>query len=209
MSQQRTIDDFHGLYFNAPERTWQNTRWLGVGLLKCPMDLWIYQEIIFETRPDVIVESGTWNGGSAYFFASLCDLLGKGRVVTVDIAALADCPTHHRITYLKGSSVSPNMLADVRTRISPDDTVLVILDSNHSERHVLEEMQCYAPLVTSGNYLIVEDGNINGHPVALEHGPGPTEAIARFLSTSNDFEIDRSREKFMMTFNPGGYLRKK
>jgi cephalosporin hydroxylase len=208
MDERRMVDDFHGLYYNNASRTWQNTRWLGAQVLKCPLDLWIYQEILFEVRPDVIVESGTFGGGSAYFFASLCDLLGKGSVITIDIAPLS-CPEHPRITYLKGSSVSSEMLGAVRTRISPEDKVLVILDSNHSEQHVLEEMQLYAPLVTSGSYLIVEDGNINGHPVALEHGPGPTEALTRFFATSDDFEVDREREKFFMTFNPNGYLRKK
>ena len=85
---------------------------------------------------------------------------------------------------------------------------MVDLDSNHSKQHVLEEMRAYAPMITIGNYLIVEDTNINGHPVLPEFGPGPMEAVEEFLKENHDFVPDPSREKFLVTFNPGGYLRK-
>jgi cephalosporin hydroxylase len=90
----------------------------------------------------------------------------------------------------------------------PEDRVLVILDSDHSRDHVLEEMRMYADLVTPDSYLIVEDTNVNGHPVFPEFGPGPMEAVDAFLAERSDFIIDRSREKLLMTFNPGGYLKK-
>ena len=87
-------------------------------------------------------------------------------------------------------------------------TVLVVLDSDHSRDHVLAEPRAYAPLVTPGSYLVVEDTNINGHPVYEAFGPGPMEAVQDFLKERDDFEADRSREKFLLTFNPRGWLRK-
>jgi len=208
MDEQRIVDDFHRLYYSQPHRTWSNTSWMGSPVCKSPFDLWIYQEILHEVRPDVIVECGTYAGGSARYFASLCDLFGKGRVVTIDAIPLDHRPVHPRITYLTGSSVAPEILRAVRSKIATGDKVLVTLDSCHEARHVLEEMRLYGPIVTSGSYLIVEDGNVNGHPVAPEHGPGPAEAIVQFMATSKDFVVDRTREKFFMTFNPSGYLRK-
>ncbi len=86
---------------------------------------------------------------------------------------------------------------------------MVILDSDHSRDHVLRELELYSPLVTPGCYLVVEDTNVNGHPVSPEFGPGPMEAVEAFLETTNDFEVDRSREKLLLTFNPSGYLRRR
>ncbi len=210
-NEQRIVDEFHRLYYSQPHRTWSSTRWMGSPICKNPFDLWIYQEILHEVRPDIIVECGTYAGGSALYFASLCDLFGKGHVVTVDAVPLDHRPVHPRITYLTGSSISPEVTAAVQSRIARGNKVLVTLDSCHAASHVYEEMQLYGQLVTSGSYLIVEDGNVNGHPVAPEHGPGPAEAIAEFMARSllgSEFVVDRSREKFFMTFNPSGYLRK-
>ena len=88
-------------------------------------------------------------------------------------------------------------------------SVMVILDSDHTRDHVLAELRAYAPIVTPGQYLVVEDSNINGHPVFPGFGPGPMEALQAFLAETGEFEVDRSREKFLVTFNPGGYLRKR
>jgi cephalosporin hydroxylase len=85
----------------------------------------------------------------------------------------------------------------------------VILDSDHERDHVLNELRLYAPLVSAGSYLIVEDSNVNGHPVVSDFGPGPAEAVEQFLAETEEFEVDRSREKFFLTFNPSGYLRKR
>jgi len=153
----------------------------------------------------VIVETGTWSGGSALYLAMLFDLVGSGRVITVDVAA-ERTPEHPRITYLTGSSTDSATLDAVRERIEPDEKVMVSLDSDHRAAHVLGELRTYADLVTSGQYLIVEDTNVNGHPVYPEHGPGPHEAVERFLAEDRRFERDRSREKLLLTFNPGGYL---
>jgi cephalosporin hydroxylase len=208
LSERRVVRPFHRLFYASGKQTWSNTHWLGVPAQKCAFDLWVYQEILHELRPAVIVECGTANGGSALFLASICDLLGHGDVITVDILEQPRRPSHKRITYLTGSSTDPDIVGSVERLVGERQPVLLILDSNHERDHVLDELRLYAPLVSPGSYLIVEDSNINGHPVASDFGPGPAEAVERFLEESDEFEVDRSREKFFLTFNPGGYLRK-
>lgn len=215
---ERDIDDvvrdFHRIYYDNAHRTWANTSWLGTPVLKTPLDLWIYQELIHELKPELIVECGTASGGSARFLASICDLVGGGRVITVDVAThapgYADVPRpeHPRISYLLGSSTAASTVDVVRATARGANSVMVILDSDHRCSHVLEEMRIYGDIVTRGSYLIVEDGNINGHPVLPGFGPGPTEAISQFLAERSDFVADASREKFYLTFNPRGYLKK-
>ena len=208
--RREIIDRFHRLYYDDAEAggTWQATRWLGRRALKCPLDLWVYQEIMSESHPDVIVETGTFEGGTALFLASICDLLGHGRVITIDNDPKADLPEHERITYLHGSSTSPEMLDQVRSVAGPDASLMAVLDSAHTAEHVLGELRAYAPLVSLGGYLIVEDTNINGNPVLPDWGPGPREAVERFLGETDAFEVDESREKFLMTFNPKGFLKR-
>jgi cephalosporin hydroxylase len=144
----------------------------------------------------VIVAAGTFLGGSALFLTSIWDLK--------DLKP----PRHKRIRYLLGSSTSPEIVREVRSMISPGEKVMVVLDSDHSRQHVLNELRSYSDLVTKGNYLIVEDTAINGHPVAPQFGPGPMEAVREFLQDNRDFTVDRSREKLLVSSNPSGYLRK-
>jgi len=203
------IDQFHTLYYDGKEQTWGNTFWLGHHVLKCPLDLWIYQEILHEVQPELIVETGTYQGGSALFLASICDLLGRGQVLSIDVDRREGRPRHPRMTYLTGPSTSNGILRQVRRRAKGTSRVLVILDSGHAKEHVLAELHAYAPLVTPGSYLIVEDTNLNDHPVDSDHGPGPAEAVTEFLQGNDAFVTDESREKFMLTFNPGGYLKKR
>jgi cephalosporin hydroxylase len=186
---------------------WTEATWLGAQALKNPLDLWVYQEIMVETRPELIVETGTYRGGSAFFLASICDLLGEGEVVSIDIEPLRDdYPAHPRVTYLGGrSSTDPEVVAEVRGRARGKRT-LVVLDSDHSQAHVEAELAAYADLVPVGCYLIVEDSNIG--QIRKDLLPGPLEAIDVFLAGTDAFEIDRSREKFLITFNPSGYLRR-
>ena len=149
--------------------------------------------------------------GSALFLAHIGGILGGIRIVTVDIDntnRAAELPRHDSITYITGSSTDPAIVATVRSHIRPDDRVMVILDSDHAESHVRAEMEVYGPLVTEGCFLIVEDSNVNGHPVRPDHGPGPLEAIMTFLPEHAEFQADRAREKFLLTANPSGYLRK-
>jgi cephalosporin hydroxylase len=183
------------------------TFWLGTLTLKNPLDLWVYQEIMFETRPDLVVETGTYRGGSAAYLASICDLLGAGEVVSIDIEPLRDdYPQHPRITYLaRRSSTDPDVVAEVRARAEGRRT-LVVLDSDHSQAHVEAELASYAPLVPVGCYLVVEDSNIG--QIRKDLMPGPLQAVETFLAKTDEFEIDREREKFLITFNPSGYLRR-
>jgi cephalosporin hydroxylase len=181
---------------------------MGVMVWKYPQDMWIFQEIIFETRPDVIIECGTGLGGSALFLASICDLVGNGQILTIDRRSVEGRPVHDRITYLSGSTTASVIVDEVRGLVEDKETVMVVLDSDHHKAHVLHEMLIYGQLVTSGAYMIVEDTAINGHPSLSSWGLGPWEAVEDFLSQEKTFVIDRSREKFLMSANPNGYLRK-
>jgi cephalosporin hydroxylase len=218
--ERRIVDSFAELYY----RRWQEggktivLSWLGYQTLKCPLDLWIYQELIADLRPDWIVECGTRFGGNALYLACICELLGHGRVVTIDTddSLQPVRPLHPRIRYLAGSSTDPAIVAQVKTLLAsapadggaPDGQVLVILDSDHSRDHVLAELRTYAPLIRPGGYLLVEDSNVNGHPANRGHGPGPWEAIDAFLAETGAFVSDRSLERFLLTMNPRGYLRR-
>jgi cephalosporin hydroxylase len=212
LSEEQTelIRRFHDLYY----RRWGsdgdtiNLSWFGHQTLKCPLDLWMYQELLVRTRPDVVVEAGTWCGGSALYLAMVLDQLGHGRVITIDIQARADLPRHPRITYVRGSSTDPAIVAGVREAIG-GGRAMVILDSDHTEHHVYDELLAYSPLVQPGDYLVVEDTNINGHPTFEGFGPGPMEAVTRFLSENEDFAVDRRCERFLMTLNPSGYLKRR
>ena len=207
-SKKNVIDYFHKLYYDSKKQTRKNTFFLGTITFKCPLDLWIYQEILFDLKPDIIIECGTANGGSALFLASICDSLNKGKIVTIDIEEKNNRPKHKRITYLSGSTTSKEIVEKVQSFIRSTDKIVVILDSDHHKDHVLRELEIYSKFVTKGSYIIVEDTNINGHPVRPKFGPGPMEAVEEFLKGNRDFVIDKSREKFFLTFNPNGYLKK-
>lgn len=191
---------------------WRNdicdTWYLGHQVLKTPLDLWMYQEMLHELEIDLVIETGTHTGASALYLAHTFDHLHRGKVLTIDIADRKDRPEHHRIEYFTASSTSPRAVKKAKETAGAFQRVMVILDSDHSREHVLREMHAYGDLVTAGSYMIVEDGNLNGHPVSVDHGPGPQEAIKEFLADRDDFTIDGSREKFLITQNPNGFLKK-
>lgn len=197
---------FHKLFHRLG--VYNNTSWIGVPAQKCPMDTWTYQEILTETRPDVIIEAGTYKGGSAFYFASIFDLLKKGRVITIDIEDYPGKPKHDRITYLTGSSVAPETIQKIKSLIQPGERVMVSLDSDHHAPHVASELKIYSQFVSPGCYLVVEDTHFNGHPILPRFGPGPMEAVHDFLRANQNFVSDRNREKFLISFNPEGYLRR-
>lgn len=207
------VRDFHWYYHNLRWSNIENeTRWLGTSAMKTPLDLWIYQEIIHQTKPDVLIETGTNRGGSAFYYASIFDLLGRGRIYTMDVEDWPK-PKHPRINFRRDSSTSDGTIAWLRSNIRAGERVMVTLDSLHTKEHVLAELNRYAPLVTPGNYLIVEDTHLNGHPVYIPFSPGPGkegpwEAVDEWLPMHPDFVRDRAREKFGMTFNPGGWLKR-
>jgi cephalosporin hydroxylase len=203
------VDAFHRRYYDS--EVWKDdTAWLGVPTQKCPLDLWIYQQMLFELRPDLIIETGTYNGGSAMYLASMCDLLGNGRVMSIDIAPQQPLPSHPRVEFITSSSTAADIVARVQSEAAAvPGPVFVILDSDHSYGHVRDELAAYHCVVTPGSYLIVEDTNVNGYPVLPDFGPGPMEALEEFLPAHPEFEIDRRCERFMMTFNPSGFLRRR
>ncbi len=199
---------FARLYYYNADRTIFQTAWLGHTTLKYPTDLWVYQEIVAERRPDLIVETGTWRGGSALFLGAVCDAIGHGEVISIDLHEWVEYPAHPRVTYLTGSSVSPEVVDAVRDRADRAERVLVILDSDHRGEHVLAELRAYADIVEPGSYVIVEDTNINGHPVLPEFGSGPMEAADAFLAEETRFVRDPARERLFLTANPRGFLRR-
>ena len=202
--RQYVIRHFNRIYYESRRPTWTATQWLGVDVAKNPCDLWTYQELIWRIRPTLVVETGTLFGGSALFFATVLDLIGDGRVVTIDIES-RDRPEHPRIEYATGSSTDAAIIEQVRSAAG-DGPVLVVLDADHSRDHVLGEMRAFADLVTPGSYMVVEDTNINGHPVAAGFGPGPWEAVELFLAEDDRFVVDLNCERHLLTFNPCGWL---
>ena len=206
---QDIIDNFHKLYYysSAYGLGWKNNFWLGIPIQKNPMDLMIYQEIIHALRSDYIIETGTKLGGSALFFASVCDNIEHGEVISVDKDEIENLPQHGRIYYLIGDSVDPYIVDSIKEKVK-NKKVMVILDSDHSKDHVLKELNIYSKMVTIGGFLIVEDTNCSGYPVIGIEGEGSMEAVIEFLKNKEDFIINRGCEKNFFSFNPKGFLQK-
>jgi len=184
-------------------------KWLGHDLIKTPWDCWIYQEIIYETKPDVILELGIMFGGATHFYASMLDLVGHGEVIGVDVdISKVKSIDNERISLVEGSSVSQETVEKLRPKLEGKN-VLVIADSDHEKNHVLQEIRCYAPFVQVGGYFIVEDSLndvMDYHPVPNE---GPQAAAKAFLEENDDFAVDmRMGEKYIMSLNPYGYLKR-
>lgn len=184
--------------------------WLGVRALKNPLDAWIYQEIICDVEPDVIVEIGSMEGGSTLYLASILELLGKGLVISVDIDRTHYHAKHPRIIEVTGSSSSPEVISEV-TRRCDGKTVMVIQDADHNKEGVLKDLRNYSGLVSVNSYFIVEDGVIdlyNPRDVIGGLDDGPLAAIDLFLSENSAFEVDMERERYLITYNPRGFLRR-
>jgi len=197
-------------------------RWLGLPIIQYPQDVLAMQELIWQIRPDAIVETGIARGGSLIFYASMLHLLDQGGVVVgVDIdirahnrAAIEAHPMARYIQMVEGSSIDPDIVAQVRRRIEGRERVLVVLDSMHTHAHVLDELRQYAPMVTNGSYLVVFDTCIEQLPEGLysdrpwHHGDNPWTAVQAFLATTDRFVNDRSiPDKLQVTVAPDGYLR--
>lgn len=194
--------------------------WLGIPIIQLPEDILMVQELVWKNRPDVIVESGVAHGGALILYASLMELLGRGRVIGVDIEirkynrlAIESHPASKRITLIEGSSTDKSVFESVRTRIQPGESVMVMLDSNHTRDHVRAELELYAPLVGPGGYVVVFDEVMpmvadapNGKPSwDLDN---PLEAVRDFLAGHPDFEVDRSYERLATTYCRSGFLRR-
>ena len=187
------------LFYDSP-MTWRTTTWRGHQAFKCPTDLWVYQEMLLSRRPDLVIETGTAFGGTAMFLADMMDLFGiDGRVVTVELSEEYEPPVHHRIVPLKGSSTDPAIIERVREYAAGAKTVVVILDSDHRALHVAAELAAYAPMVTLDSFLVVEDTNL---------GPdGPWDAVPPYLAVNGGHFVPQPMlERYLITFNPNGYL---
>lgn len=195
------------IYFR--QRVYENTRWMGVRTAKCPMDMWVYQELMVQLKPDLLIETGTLLGGSALFFAQMLDLIGAGKVLSIDIQEEKKLPQHPRIEYLIGSSVSEEIISKVRQAAADAQTVMVILDSDHKAPYKLKELELYGQFVTTGSYMIAEDTCFDYFPAWPEYGPGPAAAVKQFLQQCDHFELDRSNERHLISFAPMGFLRRK
>lgn len=185
--------------------------WMGVPVVKHPNDLWAYQQVLFETKPDLIIETGTFAGGSALYLAHLCDLLKNGKVLSIDRATDRPIPYHDRIDYLVGvSSTSKEAIAHVAKRAS-GNRCMVILDSAHNADHVFDELSRYSPFVSKGCYLIVEDTNRDGYFLAvgdIKGGDGPAEAVKRFQPLNRGFEADNRFDAWGFSQNPSGLFKR-
>jgi cephalosporin hydroxylase len=196
--------------------------WLGLPIIQMPPDIVALQEIIWATRPQVIVETGVARGGSVILSASLLELIGDGEVIGVDIEirphnrqAIEAHPMAHRVHLVEGSSIDPQIVDQVRRRVSGAERVLVVLDSNHTHEHVLAELEAYASLVSPGQYLIVADTVVEDIPEQTHRprpwGPGnnPRTAMDAFVATHPEFIPDAYvNAKLLMSSSPGGYLRR-
>lgn len=211
-----------------------NWRWCGLPIIQLPPDVIVTQEIVWDVRPDVIVETGVARGGSLTYSASLLAMLDAAeatgrtpatsprRVIGIDIEirphnrqAIEAHPFAPMIHLVEGSSVDAAVVADVRGRIRPGERVVVILDSNHTHEHVLAELEAYAGLVTPGSYCIVQDTGIEEAADGAfpdrpwGRGNSPLSAVAAWLPRHSEFTVDRSIDhKLQISSSPGGYLRR-
>lgn len=200
----KTIKDFNKLYWETSVQTWAITRWRGVFVLKPPTDMWIYQELIQDIKPSLIIETGTCHGGSALFMRDVLDKVNPaGHIISIDITHenLMEKAKVSGIIHYLGSSVDDETIKFVKdfmlSRVS--GPVMVILDSDHKKDHVLKEIELYASLVTPGSILIIEDTN---------NDPGPREAVEEAELYNQGFRKNVMCEKFMLTFNRDGYWEK-
>lgn len=194
--------------------------WLGIPIIQLPEDIIMMQELIWKLKPDVIVETGVAHGGSAVFYASILELLGKGIVIAVDIdirknneVAIKSHFLSHRIKLIQGSSIDASVIAKVRSHIKSADKVLVTLDSNHSKVHVAKELELYSDIVTPGSYLVAMDGAQawvsdipNGKPEWKDDNP--LAAIEDFIAKDKRYITDDHYTRLKITASPKGFLRR-
>ena len=199
-----------------------NFTWLGRPIIQLPQDIVAMQEIIWQVKPDLIIETGIAHGGSLILYASMLELLsGDGQVLGIDIdirehnrVEIEKHPMFKRITMIQGSSIDDDIVRQVCDFAKNKKQVLVVLDSSHTHNHVLKELQLYSPLVTKGSYLVVSDTLIEDMPGDFfpdrpwGKGNNPRTAVREFLKTNDRFEIDREmNSKLLITAAPDGYLK--
>ncbi len=211
---QSTLGDYLNWYL-TDKSFLHSIDWMGIPTRKMITDIWVYQEIIFETKPDLIIEIGSFYGGSTLFLAQMLELSGSGEVVSIDVSHDFFMASHPRIKKITADCSDAAVLEEVK-RLSVGKKVMVIHDGDHTAAAVSRDLKLYAPLVTPGMYLIVEDGAVDLlNPKYSKLGRaypagGPLKAARSFLNEmKEDFELDMRRERFILTTNPEGYLRRK
>lgn len=199
-----------------------NFTWMGRPIIQYPQDIIAMQELIWEIKPDLIIETGIAHGGSIVYYASLLELIGKGEVLGIDIdirahnkAEIEKHPMYKRITMIQGSSIDQDIAAQVKKFAEGKETIMVVLDSNHTHEHVLAELELYAPMVTVGSYIVVFDTIVENlpnyylpnRPWAI--GDNPMTAAQQFLANNDNFEVNTAiDDKLLISVSPKGYLKR-
>jgi len=198
-----------------------NFSWMGRPIIQYPQDMIAMQELIWDIKPDLIIETGIAHGGSLIYYASLMELIGKGEVIGIDIdirehnrREIEAHPMFKRIQMIQGSAIDEELVAEVARRAEGKETIMVCLDSNHTHDHVLRELELYAPFVTVGSYCVVFDTIVEDMPKGAYERPwdvgnNPKTAVWEYLQTNDQFEIDHSIDnKLLISVAPEGYLKR-
>lgn len=235
--QQETISLYSKEAFEAISHQWLKIgwnqkypytfSWMGRPVIQLPEDMIRIQEVIYRVKPDVIIETGVAHGGSLIYYASLCKAMEKGRVIGIDI----EIRPHNRkaieahelfgyITLVEGSSTSPEIVSNIKKMVCPGETVLVILDSNHTKQHVADELDAYHDLVTPGSYIVATDGSMKDlydvpRGMSTWEWDHPTAAAAEFAQLHPEFVLEQPQWPFNeseltenITHWPGAWLRR-
>jgi cephalosporin hydroxylase len=206
------VNGFHALWYHAPN-TWRSNTFLGMRIYQNPLDLQLYQELIYEKRPQAIIQTGVLHGGSILYFACLMDLVGApvdAPVIGIDVTIRPEVGrqlTHPRVRLLQASSIDDKTIDAVREHLA-GRSALVVLDADHSAAHVQEELRRYAEFVPIGGSMVTEDTNLNGHPVARAFGPGPLEAVRAFLRDDTRFAPDDRWRRNLYSHHQHGWLKR-
>ncbi len=224
--KSKNVEQLRKVGLEWTRTAWENkmdyeVSWLGVPIIQNPYDMILMQELIFDLKPDVIIETGIAHGGSLIYYSSLLHLLGNGKIIGIDVDIrdhnrkhIENHPMIDRITLIEGSSVDPQILTQVQSQIKPSNTVLVILDSDHRKPHVLNELRAYEKMVTTGSYIVVFDTfmrdlvGLDGETPHFKNDSA-MDAVDAFIEENSDFVIDETKNKFFVSSCRNGFLRKR